>query len=296
MNTSAPDRVPTQETGAQILDLRRTGPASFTAQAGGCNPVGMLFGGRTVAQALLAALLTVDALPVSSLHAYFLAPGQPHGSLEYRVEILRDSRRFANRQVCVWQEGRQILTLQCGFHAEEQGFAHQFAPMPQVPPPEAVEPLQDFIRRREGAVDPDAIHNFSKALPIELRPAEPERFLGQHPATSERSFWFRLPDPGRMDDPRLRQCLLAFSSDSWLAACAALPHALPTNSRNLLISSLDHALWFHRAIPGDDWLLHHTASPTASNGLGLAQGQIFDRAGNLIATTAQECLLRQWSS
>jgi acyl-CoA thioesterase-2 len=150
-----------------------------------------------------------------------------------------------------------------------------------------------FVRDHEAQLDPSAIHNFAGALPIELRPIAPEDYLLGRPDRPERAFWFRQSSASVIDDPRLHQCLLAFASDYWLAGVAAAPHALPTNGKTLLISSMDHAVWFHRPVRCDEWLLHHTASPFAADGLGLATGRIFDRHGQLIASTAQECLLRR---
>lgn len=280
------------ETAEQILTLRALGEDRFLTEGGAHNPIGTLFGGRLIAQSLFAASLGVEAMPITSLHAYFLAAGVIGEPVEYRVTRLRDSRRFANRQVSAFQQGRMIFTLMCEFHAPEASFAHQQAAMPDVPPPEAVKPLQQFVREQEGFIDGSAVRNFSGALPIELRPIDPESYFMRR-SDQPRAFWFRVPGATAMEDPRLHQCLVAYGSDYWLAGVSAMPHAFPTNGRELLISSLDHALWFHRPVRGDEWLLHHTVSPHAGDGLGLAQGRIFDRQGRHIATTTQECLLRR---
>lgn len=285
--------MPTHHRAADILALRGNGPDRFSADPGATNHLGTVFGGRLIAQALAAAVRTVEALPVSSLHAYFLAPGLTSLPLDYRVLRLRDSRRFANRQVTAFQDGQAIFTLMCEFHAAEQGFSRQSAVMPPVPPPEQVAPVQHFVRDREAELDVAAIRNFASALPVELRPVAPEAYFMQRKEQPERAFWLRQPSAAEIDDPRLHQCLLAFASDYWLAGVAAVPHVFPTNSRELLISSLDHAIWFHRPLRCDDWLLHHTVSPSASDGLGLSLGQLFDRQGRLVASTAQECLLRR---
>ncbi|ATI80673.1 acyl-CoA thioesterase [Sphingobium yanoikuyae] len=283
----------TSDTATSILALTQNGLDGFTALSGATNHIGTVFGGRLIAQALAVAVRTVEVLPVSSLHAYFLAPGLDNLPLEYRVTRLRDSRRFANRQVTAFQDGQAIFTLICEFHAPEQSFSHQSAVMPSVPPPEQVAPVQQFVRDREADLDVAAIRNFSSALPVELRPVAPEAYFMQRNAQPERAFWFRQPSAAAIEDPRLHQCLLAFASDYWLAGVAAVPHVFPTNSREFLISSLDHAVWFHRPLRCDEWLLHHTLSPSASDGLGLSLGQIFDREGRLLASTAQECLLRR---
>lgn len=286
--------MPTREAAPEILCLHSEDKDCFHADGGAKNHIGTIFGGRLVAQSLVAACTTVAAMPATSLHAYFLAAGQVDRPVNYRVTRLRDSRRFANRQVMAVQDGQPIFTLMAQFHAPEHGFTHQQAVMPDVPPPEAVMPLQRYIQENEAAIDLSAIGNFSGAMPVEMRPIAPESYFLQR-RDGPRSFWFRMPSAGMIDDPRLHQCLLAYASDYWLGGVAAIPHAIPTNGRELLISSLDHALWFHRPVRCDQWLLHHTASPCAGDGLGLAQGQIFDRLGQLIATSAQECLLRRLS-
>lgn len=282
------------ETPEQILDLRRLDEdhfvASGTIDAG--NPIGTLFGGRLVGQALLAASIGVETMPITSFHAYFLAGGKVGEQIDYRVTRLRDSRRFANRQVSAFQQGQMIFTLMCEFHTPEAGFDHQHAVMPDVPPPEEVMPIQQFVREHEGRIDLSAVRNFSGVMPIELRPVAPESYFMRR-SDQPRSFWFRLPGATMIDDARLHQCLTAYGSDYWLAGVAAVPHIFPTNGRELLICSLDHAMWFHRPVRCDEWLLHHTTSPSAGEGLGLAQGRIFDRHGRLVATTTQECLLRR---
>lgn len=205
----------TRETAAAILDIAECAPDVFVAGGGTHNHLGTVFGGRLLAQALHAAVRTVETMPVTSLHAYFLAAGDTARPLEYSVTRLRDSRRFANRQVAVLQGGQTIFMLMCQFHAPEAGFTHQFAEMPPVPAPEAVASVQDFVRENEGPLDPAIVHNFTGALPIEMKPVAPEDYFLRRPATAARDFWFRL------------------------------------------------------------------------------QGRIFDRAGNLVASTAQECLLRR---
>jgi acyl-CoA thioesterase-2 len=282
------------ESGASILNLAPgSGRDIFVADSGKGNHLGTVFGGRLVAQSLCAAVRTVEDMPLTSLHACFMAPGQTGVPLEYRVARLRDSRRFANRQVTAHQDGRLVFMLLCQFHAPEGGFAHQAAPMPSVPPPELVAPVQHYVRENEAKLDPAAAYNFRGKLPIEIRPVEPDSYFKARPPEPGRAFWFRLPGAGALTDPRLHQCLLAFASDYWLAGVSATPHEFPTNSRALLISSLDHALWFHGPLDPDAWFLHHTNSPSAGDGLGFATGRIFDRTGRLVASTAQECLLRR---
>jgi acyl-CoA thioesterase-2 len=284
---------PTSASVREILGIEPAGEDRFIADGGATNHIGSVFGGRMVAQALMSAVRTVESMPPTSLHGYFVASATASRPIDYQVTRLRDSRRFANRMVTATQDGQPVFVLMCQFHAPEDGFTHQAAQMPDVPPPEAVPTLQQFVRDNADRLQDAAMRNFSGPLPIEMRVIAPEAFFldrGQRPV---RDFWFRLPQEASLEDARAQACLLAYGSDYWLAGVAATLHGFPTNSADLLISSLDHAVWFHRPVPGDQWLLHHTVSPSAGDGLGFARGEIFDREGRLIASTAQECLLRR---
>lgn len=282
----------THSSAQEILALARTGGDTFAAGGGDANHIGTIYGGRMLAQGLLSAVETVSALPPSSLHAYFLAPARVAVPIEYRVQRLRDTRRFAHRLVTAVQEERSIFVLMAQFHAPEHGFDRQDAIMPDVPPPEEVQTLQHFVRENEHWLDAAAMHNFSGPVPVEMRPIDPEAYFRHRSQRASRSFWFRVPGALAVDDPRSHACLLAYASDYWLAGVAATPHIFPTNGKDLLLSSLDHAVWFHRPARHDDWLLHHCSSPSARDGLALAQGRIFDRQGRLVASTSQECLMR----
>ena len=280
------------ETARTILAVDRVAGDLFRAGSGPENHMGSVFGGRLLGQALRAAIETVSEMPVTSLHAYFLAAGRVGEPIHYRVVRLRDSRRFANRQVTATQGDRTIFTLMCQFHTPEPGFSHTFAQMPDVPPPEEVEPIQAFVQAERARLDEAVVRNFAGRLPIEIRPFAPEAYLLARPARAERSFWFRHTGAETLDDPRLQQCMLAFASDYWLTGVSAIPHLVPTNGDHLLMSSLDHAVWFHGPVRCDEWLLHATRSPAAGDGLTLSHGEIFDRSGRLVASTSQEALLR----
>ena len=291
---AAPGELPTLENADAILELSQIRSDVFLADAGPKNHSGTVYGGRLLAQALRAALETVPEMPLTSLHAYFLAPGSTTSSLEYHVERLRDSRRFANRQVTAYQAGKRIFTLMCQLHEPEHGFVHRFAEMPDVPAPEAVRQIQDFVREHAALLDKAVVDNYSGALLAEMRPIAPEEYLIGRAMQPKRDFWFRLPSAVAISDLRFHHCLLAFVSDYWLNGVGAMIHTVPTNGPHLLLSSLDHAMWFHAPVRCDDWLLHHTVSPTAGDGISLSHGQIFDRRGNLVASTAQEALLRMY--
>jgi acyl-CoA thioesterase II len=281
-----------RETAAAILALDPSGPDTFVASSGPKNHQGTVYGGHLLGQALQAATATVEHKPVTSLHAYFLAAGKVGMPIEYRVQRLRDSRRFANRHVAARQGDRLIFTLMCEFHEPEHGLRHSFAKVPQVPGPEEVAPIQDFVREHAAELDESVVRNFAGALAIELRPIEPAAYLLRRALAPQRDFWFRMSSAASLSDPRAHQCLLAFASDYWLVGVSTIPHVVPTNGAHLHMSSLDHAIWFHAPLRCDEWLLHHTHSPFAGDGLSLSLGQIYDTRGQLVASTAQEALIR----
>lgn len=281
-----------RQSAEDILALDPLGLDRFVAGTGPKNHQGTVYGGHLLGQALRAASATVETMPVSSLHAYFLAAGKVGTPIEYRVDRLRDSRRFANRQVHAWQGDRRIFTLMCEFHTPEHGRSHSFAPMPSVPDPDSIAPVQDFVRDHVADLDAAVVRNFSGALPIEIRPVAPADYLLRRPAVPQRDFWFRMSSSIGIGDPIAHQCLLAFASDYWLVGVSAIPHVVPTNGAHLHMSSLDHAMWFHGPVRCDEWLLHHTHSPFAGDGLSLSLGRIFDSNGRLVASTGQEALIR----
>ena len=192
----------TRSSARDILSLTENAPDIFLSGLGELNHIGTVFGGRMLAQALASATRTVDAMPVTSVHAYFIAPASAAVPIEYRVERLRDSRRFANRYVTARQGDQLVFVLMCQFHAPEDSFTHQAADMPDVPPPEEVPLLQDFIRENKDRLDFAAIRNFSGALPIEMRTVNPEAYFLERPEKPLRAFWFRLPSAKEIDDPR----------------------------------------------------------------------------------------------
>jgi acyl-CoA thioesterase-2 len=231
--------------------------------------------------------------PPHSLHAYFLRPGDMAAPIVYKVDHTRDGRSFNTRGVEAIQHGEVILSMIASFHHPEPGFEHASA-MPDVPPPEQLRPLSGLIGEWLAEVQgvPPRVQEFlARPHAIELRPVHP-----QHPFKPERrspsqNVWFRargtLPD-----DPLLHRCVLAYASDFMLLGTSLLPHALVIGQPNLFFASLDHALWFHRELRLDDWLLYSMESPSAQDARGLARGAIYDRSGRLVASVAQEGLLR----
>ncbi|MEJ2531613.1 MAG: acyl-CoA thioesterase II [Halioglobus sp.] len=248
-----------------------------------------VFGGQVLAQALNAAVRTVEEeRSVHSMHAYFLRPGNPSKQIVYEVDPIRDGRSFTTRRVVAKQDGVAIFNTALSFHCEEEGLSHQFS-APQVTPPEALETDYEFWTRM--AKEFPGRFNPPHAQTIERRPVKRRDYLSPQPQEPEQHIWIRaLGEPG--DDPRRHQTILAFMSDFALLGAALLPHPYTSADQRLQMASLDHALWFHRPFRADEYLLYSLDSPTASGGRGFSRGSFFTRDGALVASTAQESLLR----
>lgn len=250
------------------------------------------FGGQVLGQALVAAGRTVDNGHLAhSLHAYFLRPGDANAPIVYSVERVRDGKSFTTRTVKAIQHGEIIFTMMASFAIAEGGFDHQF-PMPEVPPPEALKSELE-LRRLVAPFLPEKQRYFmEQERPIELRPIDPVNPFALEPREPRRAHWMKaqmtLPD-----DPFLHQCILAFSSDFALMGTAMLPHAAHFMQPEMQCASIDHAMWFHRPFRVDDWLLYSMDSPSASSAKGINRGLIHTRDGVLIASTAQEGLIRR---
>jgi acyl-CoA thioesterase-2 len=251
---------------------------------------GRIFGGQVIAQSLLAAYATVDDRICHSLHCYFIRPGDPKIPIVFEVDRSRDGGSFTTRRVIAVQHGQQIFNLAASFQVDEQGLEHQ-SPMPQSPNPESLQ--DDLERRREALKDaPEAARRWLDApQPIEIRSVDLR--MGPKPpaATAEQQVWFRARNPIG-DDRRMHQVILAYASDMSLLGTALRPHGVGFEHRQLQAASLDHAMWFHRPFNFNDWLLYAQDSPSASGGRGFARGAIYAQDGTLVASTAQEGLIR----
>lgn len=247
-----------------------------------------VFGGQVLGQALTAASATVEGRIVHSLHAYFLRRGDFNAPIVYQVDRSLDGHSFSNRRVVAIQHGQQIFTMAASFQVAEAGFDHQVQ-MPLVPPPEELpdssQPPPDLLERL-----PERTRRFwEQPRPFEFRSVQPIDYLRRSPTEPTRQLWFRAV--GRLpDDERLHRCLLAYVSDYFLLDTATLPHG--TSFLSLIMASVDHAMWFHRPLRVDEWLLYATESPSASGARGFARAGLFSRDGRLVASTAQEGLVR----
>jgi acyl-CoA thioesterase-2 len=252
-----------------------------------------VFGGQVIGQALVAACRTVDVAtrPPHSLHAYFLLGGDPKVPIIYEVDRIRDGRSFTTRRVVAIQHGQAIFSMSASFQVEEQGFSHQ-ARMPDVPSPEEL-PTDAEVRRDILPTMPDAVRRFyERERPIELRPVEYSRYSGAKPETAQFNVWIR--STARLPDDRaIHQCVLAYASDMALLDASLIPHGRSVFDGSIMAASLDHALWFHRPFRADEWLLYAQDSPNSSGARGFSRGSIFAADGTLVASVAQEGLVRE---
>jgi acyl-CoA thioesterase II len=273
-----------------ILDLE---PLEVNLFRGRSPQVGWqrVFGGQVIGQALVAACRTVDGRPPHSLHGYFLLPGDPNVPIIYEVDRIRDGRSFATRRVVAIQHGHAIFTTAVSFHGDEPGLAHQ-ATMPDVPGPEAL-PSEIDIKNTVMASMPEPVRRYyERERPLELRPVEFGRYLGQKIENARFHVWIRTTG-SLPDDPAIHQCVLAYASDLTLLDVALVPHGRSVFDKRIIAASLDHALWFHRPFRADEWLLYAQDSPNLSGARGFSRGLVFARDGTLVASVAQEGLLRE---
>lgn len=251
-----------------------------------------LFGGQVMGQALSAAQETIDTGRfVNSLHAYFLRAGDASLPVVYQVEVLRDGASFSTRRVQAVQKGKAIFYMTASFQGSEEGFEHQET-MPVVTPPEQLQSFTDYIQANQGHIPKGLREKFLAEKPIDIRPVQQYNWLKPTPTPSNTQLWIKAN--GRLpDDLAMHTYMLAYASDLHFLPTALLPHGVSHWQPNFQIATIDHAMWFHRPFRFDDWLLYCMDSPSASNGRGFVRGQIYNRQGQLIASTMQEGVIRQ---
>jgi acyl-CoA thioesterase II len=279
----------TPENLAEILDLEAIEVNLFR----GVSPndgFPRIFGGLVIAQALMAAYRTVPERVCHSLHAYFIRPGDVTAPVLYEVERARDGGTFTTRRVAAIQHGEQIFNLACSFQTPEEGLEHQ-APMPSSVDPESLPTDLEYLRSLGDEVHPRFMKMAEHPRPIDLRWVDPQHPTKPTPKSSTKEVWMRAK-AALGDDIRLQQCALAYASDMAFMESALRPHGLIWTTPGLQAASLDHAMWFHHPFDFNDWLLFAQDSPSASQGRGLVRGQMFSRDGQLVASVAQECLMR----
>jgi acyl-CoA thioesterase-2 len=250
-----------------------------------------VFGGQVVGQALVAACRTVEGRQPHSMHAYFLLAGDPKVPIVYDVDRIRDGKSFTTRRVVAIQHGQAIFSMSVSFHNDEDGLDHQM-PMPDVLRPDAL-PSESEVKERVMPMMPDPVRKYyERERPIELRPVEFGRYLGKKSEDGRFHVWIRAT--GRLpDDPAIHRCVLAYASDMTLLDTALIPHGRTVFEKSIMGASLDHALWFHRPFRADEWLLYAQDSPNLHGARGFARGLIYAADGTLVASVAQEGLLRE---
>lgn len=254
------------------------------------TPWGRVFGGQVLAQSIHAAQLTTpDDRKLHSMHAYFLLAGDIDLPIVYDVERVRDGGSYTTRRVKAIQKGRAIFSMEASFHSPEEGYSHHRT-MPDVPPPEGLMSDREIGEAlRETAPD---IYRYTRIdRPIECRPTQGVAGFNKPQPSAQQHIWIKaigsLPDNDRM-----HQVALSYVSDYNLLATALLPHRQKLSKERIFLASLDHAMWFHRPFRLDDWLLYSIESPSACGARGFSQGHVYSRSGKLLASVAQEGLIR----
>ncbi|HCS18215.1 acyl-CoA thioesterase [Qipengyuania flava] len=288
----------------RLLTVSREGDDAFT---GRMQPdgIGRVFGGQVIAQALQAAQATApDGLEAHSLHAYFLRGGKEGVDIDYATARDFDGRSFANRRVVASQtdedgKPRPILNLTASFQRPEDGLAHDDVTMPDVTPPEDLKSDMEMRHKLvESAGDKmsEAQRNLVlRPRPIDMRTVDRLHWMNSEPREPRAHSWFRTvaPLPSIEENPALHRAVIAYASDYTLLGTSALPHGLSWMRGELVGASLDHALWFHRPARADEWLLYATDAPWSGGGRGFNRGRIFNRQGELVASVAQEGMMRR---
>lgn len=274
-----------------ILDLERTGTDRYRGQSPE-DSWQRVYGGQVLAQALMAATRTVDSSRrVHSLHAYFLVGGNPKVPIDYEVERLRDGGSFTTRRVKASQNGNAIFALGASFHGAEPGLDHA-GPMPAVPPPEQVPSARHLFEKFADSLPENMRTYWQRELPIDMRPVDASRYLERRKQEPRQAIWIK-PNGKLPDDPAVHECMLAYASDFTLLDTALIAHGKLLFDSDLQLASLDHAMWFHRPFKADEWLLYVQDSPSAAGSRGFCRGSVYTRDGLLVASVAQEGLVRQ---
>ena len=251
-----------------------------------------VYGGQVIGQALVAAGKTIDdqSRTAHSLHGYFLRPGDTSIPILYSVDRIRDGKSFTTRRVVAIQKGHAIFSMSVSFHVHEEGLSHQFT-APSVKQPLDCPSDAELRARFIDDIPIEDRARIERPRPIEMRFVEPVNEYNPEPMDPEQHVWIRTVDQ-MPDDARLNQCLLAYASDMTLIDTSYRPHAIGWNNDKFQVASLDHSMWFHRPFRTDSWMLYHQDSPFSGGARGLSRGTFYDQNGELIASCAQEGLIR----
>lgn len=273
-----------------LLQLEKLEEGLFRGQSENLG-LPQVYGGQVIGQALSAARYSVDAdRTVHSFHSYFLYPGDPEKPIIYDVENLRDGRSFSTRRVKAIQNGRPIFYLTASYHGEAPGFEHQNT-MPDIPGPENFASESQLAAQIEAFLPEKLKKTFCGEKPIEIRPVTVVNPLKPEKVAPKQYLWIKAN--GEVpDDQLIHQYLLGYASDWGFLVTALLPHGVSLMTPKFQVATIDHSIWFHRPFKMDEWLLYVIESPTASNTRGLVRGEIYNRAGALVASAVQEGVMR----
>ncbi len=255
-----------------------------------------VYGGQVIGQALVAATRTVpENRHCHSLHAYFLRPGDPSVPIIYEVDRIRDGKSFVTRRVVAIQHGAAIYSMSASYHKLEESYEHQM-PMPDgIPAPEELPSESELVAQFIDKLPERMRAYWQRERPIEMRLVDFSRYLSREPRAPKQLIWFRA-NGTLADDLALNQCVLAYASDFTLLDTALIAHGKFLFDPDVQLASLDHAIWFHRPVDASQWLLYVQDSPSAQGARGFCRGMIFSRDGRLVASVAQEGLMRQRAS
>lgn len=249
-----------------------------------------VFGGQVIGQALVAAARTVEGRAAHSLHCYFMRPGDPEVPIIYEVDRIRDGKSFTTRRVVAIQHGEAIFSMSASFQIEESGLDHQVE-MPDVPAPEDL-PSEADLKALFLKDAPEKVRVYwERERPIELRPVDLRHYVSREKLPPAQRVWIKTTGP-LPDDPDIHRCVLAYASDMTLLDTSLFAHGRMIFDKDLQVASLDHSMWIHRPFRADEWLLYAEDSPSASGARGFNRGSLFKRDGTLVASVAQEGLIR----
>ncbi|MBO9449689.1 acyl-CoA thioesterase II [Tropicibacter sp. R16_0] len=273
-----------------LLNIERLEVDMFRGVGSGGETPTRIYGGQVIAQALAAAYRTVPDRLCHSLHAYFIRPGDPSIPVIYAVDRARDGGSFTTRRVVAIQHGKQILNLSASFHVEDEGWDYQH-PMPEVDGPDDLETREAYRDRYIDRIPEQHRAEFLRPRPIEIREVAPRDMFDPEPADDVHHLWFRMAAAAEAD-PQMQHILLAYASDMGLLGSALRPHGLSWLKGEVNGASLDHAMWFHAPIQFQDWHLYSMDAPFSGRGRSFNRGSIFNKDGTLVASVAQEGLMR----
>ncbi|MEW2913676.1 acyl-CoA thioesterase II [Leisingera sp. JC11] len=273
-----------------LLDLETLDTNLYRGSGSGGETPTRIYGGQVIAQALTAAYATVSGRLCHSLHAYFIRPGDPSRPVIYEVDPARDGRSFTTRRVVAMQNGKQILNLAASFHAQEDGWDHQHG-MPGVPAPDSLEPRHEILKRNASRFAAAKQTELLRPRPFEIREVEPRDPLTPEKTSDANQMWIRM-EAAEGAGPELQHILLAYVSDFGLLGSSMRPHALTFHNPKAMTASLDHAMWFHAPVQLQNWHLYSMDAPFTGSARGFNRGSIYTEDGILVASVAQEGLLR----